>query len=144
MAATYPTGLCITIGARSLEHSEASNPCQQLWDQAAFIQMIQTSISFGGTTNEDPFAHLTNFLEICNTIKYNGMLTYSMWQILPLFSLRDKAKAWLNSLPPSSIVSWVVTAHMFISKYFLPSKTMKTRINATSFKMHSTESLYEA
>ena len=38
----------------------------------AIIQMIQTSVQFGGFSNDDPNQHLSNFLEICNTFRYNG------------------------------------------------------------------------
>ena len=39
----------------------------------AIIQIIQTSVQFGGISNDDPNAHITNFLEICNTFKHNGV-----------------------------------------------------------------------
>ena len=37
------------------------------------IQMIQTSVQFGGLATDDPNAHITNFLEICDTFKHNGV-----------------------------------------------------------------------
>ena len=39
----------------------------------ALIQMIQTSVQFYGLPNEDPNVHIANFLEICDTFKYNGV-----------------------------------------------------------------------
>ena len=38
----------------------------------AIIQMIQNTVQFGSLAHEDPNSHLANFLEICDTIKYNG------------------------------------------------------------------------
>ena len=37
------------------------------------IQMIQNTIQFCGLPNEDPNAHIVNFLEICDTFKHNGV-----------------------------------------------------------------------
>lgn len=39
----------------------------------AFITMIQTSIQFEGHLNDDPHAHINNFLKICDTLKINGV-----------------------------------------------------------------------
>lgn len=37
------------------------------------ILIIQTSVQFGGFPNDDPVAHIVDFLEICETFKYNGV-----------------------------------------------------------------------
>ncbi|XP_073308362.1 uncharacterized protein [Primulina huaijiensis] len=60
------------------------------------------------------------------------------------FSLRDKAKAWLNCLPVGSITTWEDMAKAFLIKYFPPSKTMKLRADITTFAQFDQESLYEA
>ncbi|GAB4850696.1 hypothetical protein Ancab_039911 [Ancistrocladus abbreviatus] len=39
----------------------------------AFIQMIQMLVQFCGLPCECPHVHITNFLEICNTFKYNNL-----------------------------------------------------------------------
>ena len=69
----------------------------------AIIQMIQTSVQFGGLATDDPNAHITNFLEICDTFKHNGVSDDAIRLRLFPFSLRDKAKGWLNSLPQETI-----------------------------------------
>ena len=68
--------------------------------------MIQTAVQFGGLPNDDPNAHIANFLEICDTLKHNGVLDDAIQLRLFPFSLRDKAKAWLQSLPAGSITTW--------------------------------------
>lgn len=37
------------------------------------IQMIQHSVQFCGLPNDDPNTHITNFLEICDTFRQNGV-----------------------------------------------------------------------
>ena len=69
----------------------------------AIIQMIQQTIQFGGLSQEDPNVHIANFLKICDTFKHNGVTDDAIRLRLLPFSLRDKAKFWLNSLPPSII-----------------------------------------
>ncbi|KAH9697798.1 hypothetical protein KPL71_023761 [Citrus sinensis] len=110
----------------------------------AIIQMIQTLVQFAGMPNDDPNAHITNFLEICDTFKQNGVSDNAIRLRLFLFSLRDKAKEWLNSLPAGTITTWAGLAHKFLAKYFPPAKTTKLRNDITTFAQFEMESLYEA
>ena len=68
----------------------------------ALISMVQES-QFGGSLMEDPNLHLWVFLEVCGTLKINGASTDAIRLRLFPFSLRDKARVWLHSLPPGSI-----------------------------------------
>ncbi|XP_073127368.1 uncharacterized protein [Henckelia pumila] len=110
----------------------------------AIIQMIQTSVQFGGSATDDPNAHIANFLELCDTFKQNGVTDDAIRLRLFPFSLRDKAKSWLNSFPTESITTWEMMTKAFLSKYFPPSKTAKMRNDITNFVQHDTETLYEA
>ncbi|XP_017973115.1 PREDICTED: uncharacterized protein LOC108661374 [Theobroma cacao] len=49
------------------------------------------------------------------------------------FSLRDKTKSWLNSLSNGSITTWEDLAQKFLTKFFLPVKSVKMRNDITSF-----------
>ena len=69
------------------------------------LQMLQ-NILFHRLPNENPNMHLTNFLEVCDTIKYNGVSEEALRLRLFPFSLGDRAKHWLTSQPPDSITSW--------------------------------------
>ena len=97
--------------------------------------MIQNSIQFYGLSNEDPNFHVVNFLEICDMFRANSALDDTIRLRLFPFSLRDKAKAWLNSLPVGSIHDWNTLVRKFLSKYFPLAKTVKLRNDITNF-MH--------
>ena len=69
------------------------------------LQMLQ-NILFHGLPNENSNMHLTNFLEVCDTIKYNGVTEEALRLRLFPLSLGDRAKHWLTSQPLDSITSW--------------------------------------
>ena len=100
----------------------------------ALLQMIQSSVQFYGLANEDPNAHIANFLEIYDTFKYNGVSDDAIRLRLFPFTFKDKAKAWLNSQPPASITTWDLLAKAFLAKYFPPSKTTKIIKDITTFQ----------
>ncbi|KAH9671114.1 hypothetical protein KPL70_017227 [Citrus sinensis] len=106
--------------------------------------MIQTSVQFAGMLNDDPNAHIVNFLEICDTFKQNGVSDNVIRLRLFPFSLTDKAKEWLNSLPAGTITTWDGLAHKFLAKYFPPARTAKLRNEITTFAQFEIKSLYEA
>src|SRR5262249_26551465 len=110
----------------------------------AIIQIIQNTVQFGVLPNEDPNAHLASFLEICDTFKANGVSNDAIRLRLFPFSLRDRAKGWLNTLSSGSISTWDGLAEKFLTKYFPPSKTAKLRNDISTYTQLETESLYEA
>ncbi|XP_073120693.1 uncharacterized protein [Henckelia pumila] len=106
--------------------------------------MIQNTLQFGGTVIDEPYVHLTNFLEICDTFKIQGVSDDAICLRLFPFSLRDKAKAWLTNLPAGSIMTWDDLAKSFLTKYFLPSKSMKLRADITTFSQGEQDTFFEA
>ncbi|XP_020245227.1 uncharacterized protein LOC109823363 [Asparagus officinalis] len=105
--------------------------------------MVQQN-QFGGGATEDPNLHLSIFLEYCDTLKLNGVTNDAIRLRLFPFSLKDKARAWLHSLPAGSITTWDQLSREFLAKYFPPSKTAQMRNRITSFVQKEGESLYEA
>ena len=60
------------------------------------LHMLQ-NIQFHRMSSENPNTHLTNFNEVCDTIKYNGVTKEELRLRLFPLSLGDKAKHWLRS-----------------------------------------------
>ena len=55
------------------------------------LQMLQ-NIQFYGLASENPNTHRTNFIEVCDTIKYNGVIDEALGLRLFPLSLSKKAK----------------------------------------------------
>lgn len=128
-------------------HSSIQRPIVQVNNfeiKPSMIQMLKDSVQFGGLPNDDPNMHIINFLEICDTFKYNGVSDDAIRLRLFPFSLRDKAKSWLLSLPSGSIATWDDLIQNFLAKFFSPAKTVKMRNDITSFLQLDGESLYDA
>ena len=60
----------------------------------SLIQLIQGNL-FHGLPNEDPYAHLATYIEICNTVKIASVPEDAMRLSLFSFSLAGEAKRWL-------------------------------------------------
>ena len=88
--------------------------------------------------------HINIFLEICDLFKQNGVSDDAIKLRLFPFSLRDKARVWLNSMLAGTFTSWNTLAEKFLARYFPPGKTAKMRNDITQFMQSDNESLYEA
>jgi len=97
------------------------------------FQMLQTVGQFSGMVTDDPHMHLRLFIEVCEAFKAPGVIEEALRLKLFPYSLRDRARAWLNSLPPDSVANWNDLAEKFLVKYFPPNKNAKLRNDITSF-----------
>ena len=98
----------------------------------ASISMVQQS-QFRGTLLKDPNLHILTFLEVCDTLKLNGVSTYTIRLWLFPFSFREKARAWLHSFSPVCITTWDELTRAFLAKFFSPSKIGSLRNQITNF-----------
>ena len=95
--------------------------------------MVQQYAQFDGLQNEDPNSHIQSFLEICDTFKFNSMSDDAVRLRLFPFSIRGKAKQWLNSLLRNSITTWQELIKKFMDKFVPPSKTAKFKVEIQSY-----------
>ena len=104
-------------------NEDYSGICHQLIDannfelKPALINMVQQQ-QFKDNPSEDPNGHLLNFLQLCDTIKMNGVDHNVIKLKLFPFSLRDKARNWFNNLMPGSIDTWGTLVETFLTKFF--------------------------
>ena len=85
------------------------------------LQMFH-NIQFHGLPSENLNAHLTSFIEVCDTVKYNGVTEEDLRLHLFPLSLSIRAKHWLTSQSPNFITSWNDLVQKFLTKFFSPSK----------------------
>ena len=97
-----------------------------------------------GLPNEDPHAHISNLLQVCDIVKYNEVSDDAIRLRIFPFSLKNKVKHWLNSKPLNSITTWDNLVHKFLSKFFTLTKAEKMRIEIHNFAQFEGESFYEA
>ena len=107
------------------------------------LQLLQ-EILFHGLAHEDLNAHILNFLEVCDTLKYNEVSDDAIRLRLFTFSLKEKAKHWLISELPDSITSWDELSNKFLARFFPPARAAKLRIDISHFYQYEGESFYEA
>ena len=111
--------------------------------KAVTLQMLQ-NILFHGLPSENLNMHLTNFIEVCDTIKYNGVLEEALKLRLFLLSLGDRAKHWLMSQPLDSITSWNDLVQEFLTKFFPPAKITQLVQEINTFRQLEGENLADA
>ena len=88
---------------------------------------------------EDAALHLSNFAELCDMQKYKEV-DGDIVKLKPFpFSLRRRAKEWLQSLPRNSIDSWDKCKDAFIGKYYPPAKIIQLRSNIMNFRQLDNE-----
>ncbi|RVW29446.1 hypothetical protein CK203_101651 [Vitis vinifera] len=74
-----------------------SAPYRAASDQTHIVPLLPT---FHGMESENPYAHIKEFEDVCNTFQEGGASIDLMRLKLFPFTLKDKAKIWLNSLRP--------------------------------------------
>ena len=109
----------------------ASPSCIQLPTvQAAQCKIKPSTVnllpSFYDLNNEDSYNHINDFPVICSTVRINNFSNEALKMFLFLFSLNDKSKYWLGTLPANSITTWAQLRQKFLDKYFSWAKPIST------------------
>ncbi|KAL4290790.1 hypothetical protein GQ457_14G013030 [Hibiscus cannabinus] len=99
---------------------------------------------FGGSPHEDSRQHVRAFLEVCSSFHQQGVHEDVLKLKLFPYSLRDRARMWLNSASPGSLQSWADLCQSFLLRYNPPNMNARFRNEITSFRQAGDESMYEA
>ncbi|KAL0406330.1 UNVERIFIED_CONTAM: hypothetical protein Slati_3946900 [Sesamum latifolium] len=89
--------------------------------------LIHLLPTFRGLAGEDPHKHLKEFHVVCSGMRPQGVTEEQVKLRVFPFSLGEKAKDWLYSLPSGSIVSWNELKKQFLENYFHASRTVTIR-----------------
>ena len=135
----------VTLGVQGTTSSIArpSIDANKFEFKPVLISMVQQS-QYEETPLEDPNLHLSVLLEACDMLKLNGVCTNAIRLRLFPFSLKDKARAWLHSLPSKCITTWDELPRAFLTQFFPPIKTTTWRNQITNFTQRDDETLYKA
>ena len=105
-------------------------------------QLVPLLPIFHGMESENPYSHIKDFEEVCHTF-HEGNASVDMMRLkLFPFTLKDRAKIWLNSLRPRSIRSWADMQAEFLKKFFPAHRTSSLKRQITNFAAHENEKFY--
>ncbi|KAL2902003.1 Exosome complex component rrp46, partial [Bienertia sinuspersici] len=96
-----------------------------------FIQFISNDSL--GLANECPVSHIASFLEKCDTLKINNVSEDAIRLRLFPFSLRDRAREWLQDEGVGTFDTWDKLAKAFLVKFLGQEKTAKLRNELATF-----------
>nr|CAN71928.1 hypothetical protein VITISV_020876 [Vitis vinifera] len=99
--------------------------------------------TFHGMESENPYSHIKEFEEVCNTFQEGGASIDLMRLKLFPFTLKDKTKIWLNSLRPRSIRTWTDLQAEFFEKFFPTHRTNGLKRQILNFSAKENEKFYE-
>lgn len=104
--------------------------------------MLPSLPTFHGMESESPYLHIKEFEEMVGTmVDGPHREDIARLKLFP-FSLKDRAKIWLNSLRSSSITSWRSMQEEFFKKFFPMNKTASLKKLIYNFQEREDESFY--
>ncbi|KAL2330367.1 hypothetical protein Fmac_017948 [Flemingia macrophylla] len=130
-------------GPRYFSSIVAPQPSRALEMKPAFITLI-SSHQFSGLDHEDPYAHLSNFYDLCGTMGIpEGDEEVVYLRLFP-FTLQGRAKTWLQTHPNQSLTSWRDVEDKFVNRFYPSSKYINAKSEITTFRQGIDESFCEA
>ncbi|RVW83552.1 hypothetical protein CK203_054198 [Vitis vinifera] len=115
-------------------------PTEQLVIRPHIMPLLPT---FHGMESENPYVYIKEFEDVCNRFQEGGASIDLMRLKLFHFTLKDKAKIWLNSLRPRSIRTWTDLQAEFLKKFFLTHRTNGLKRQISNFSAKENEKFYE-
>ncbi|XP_021817104.1 uncharacterized protein LOC110759359 [Prunus avium] len=100
--------------------------------------------SFYGLPNEDLLTHIKDIFNVVSSFPLTGVTEDQLRMRVFPYTLKDKAKYWLNSLKPSSLTTWAAIQKKCLEKYFSIQKTDMLRDKILLFAQQDDESFCEA
>ena len=99
--------------------------------------------TFHGMESGNPYSHIWEFEEVCNTFKEDASnMDLMRLKNFPL-TLKDKAKIWLNFLRPRTIWNWTKMQAEFLNKFFSTHRTNSLKRQLYIFAAHENEKFYQ-
>ena len=98
--------------------------------------------NFHGMESENPYSHMREFEEVCNTFKEETVTVDLMRLKLFPFTFKDKSKFWLNSLRPRSVRNWTEMQAEFLKKFFSTHRKNSLKRYISTFSAIENEKFY--
>ena len=105
--------------------------------------MISLLPKFHSLDSKNPYLHLKEFEEVCFTFHDQSCNEENIRLKLVPFSLKDKAKTWLNSLRPRSIGTWQEMQIEFLKKLFPIHRTIALKRQIMNFSQKDNDLFHE-
>ncbi|GKE80057.1 DNA-directed DNA polymerase, partial [Tanacetum coccineum] len=87
------------------------------------ILLIQGACKFQGLKSKNPIHHIKHYLSIVDNIQANGATMDTSRLRFFHFSLKGKAKEWLDETPPAQIMTWEHFVSRFLDYFFPAGRT---------------------
>jgi len=98
------------------------------------LGIIKLLPTFHGLELENPYLYLREFEEVCNTYNdLNCSMNTIRLKLFP-FSLKDKAKTWLQNIRSGSIRAWDEMQQQFLKKFRFTEQTLSKDKSPLSLK----------
>ena len=114
-------------------------PTEEMVVRPYLVPLLPT---FHGMESENPYTHIRKFEEVCNTFKEDTTTVDLLRLKLFPFTLKDKAKIWLNSMRPRTIQNWTKMQAEFLKKFFSTHRTNSLKRPIFTFSANENEKFY--
>ncbi|KAH0696705.1 hypothetical protein KY290_014090 [Solanum tuberosum] len=108
------------------------------------FEFLVNRVFLGGLPHEDPNLHIKNFLLVCALHRQKNVSDDAFRLRLFPFSLKGKARTWLDDLPARSIHNWDELLEAFLDELFPRGVIVELRCRVLTFKQKPHERLHEA